>query len=124
MQGFIEKGEVLLKDSQKSQNQKNDSDLPLIQIPKLKIRRWLESKNWDSVSTLLDVYELYERWPRWVEPESMDDGFDRLVAVKAVAWSRFTLTGTGRHLAASRMPDQQKGPCVTSKSRKRSLLRR
>ena len=39
MQGFIEKCEVLLKDSQKSQNQKNDSDLPLIQIPKLKIRR-------------------------------------------------------------------------------------
>ena len=37
MQGFVEKCKVLLKDSQKSQNWKIDSDPQVIRIPKSKI---------------------------------------------------------------------------------------
>ena len=42
-QVLLKNARFLLKDSQKSQNWKIDSDLPLIRIPKLKIRWRLES---------------------------------------------------------------------------------
>ena len=81
---LLKNARFLLEDSQKSQNWKIDSDLPLIRISKLKIRWRLESL---KLGSGLNTRAQYNHFEMWEQVPSNSVNLSALEQMKSVARS-------------------------------------